>query len=46
VRLGNYLSGNALITATPFIVDGVVLFSSHLGAAGATYRIEEVFPLA
>jgi 2'-5' RNA ligase len=46
VRLGNYLSGNALITARPFIVDGVVLFSSHLGTTGATYRIEEVFPLA
>jgi 2'-5' RNA ligase len=45
-RLGNYLSGNALITAGPFIVDGVVLFSSCLGATGATYRIEEVFPLA
>ena len=45
-RLGDYLSGNALITAGPFTVDGFVLFSSRLGSGGATYTIEEVFPLA
>ena len=45
VRLGDYLSGNALFTAGPFTVDGFALFSSHLGAKGASYAIEEVFPL-
>lgn len=45
VKLGDYLSGNALFTAGPFTVDGFVLFSSHLSHKGASYAIEEVFPL-
>ncbi len=45
VKLGDYLSGNALFTAGPFTVDGFVLFSSHLSHKGASYAIEQVFPL-
>ena len=45
VRRGDYLSGNALFTAGPFTVDGFALFSSHLSHKGASYAIEEVFPL-
>jgi len=45
VRLGDYLSGNALFTAGPFTVDGFALFSSNLSHKGASYAIEEVFPL-
>lgn len=45
-RLEDYLSGNALFAAGLFTVDGFVLFSSRLGAKGATYTIEEVFPLS
>ena len=44
-RLRDYLSGQGLFRAEPFMVRHFTLFSSHLGRAGASYTAEAEYPL-
>ena len=45
-EVSGWLAANALFRAAPFVVERFVLFSSHLGRAGAIYTPEAAFPLA
>jgi len=45
-RLSDFLARNGDLISEDLPVDHFTLFSSHLGNAGAVYRIEETFPLS
>lgn len=45
-RIGDFITGNSPFRMAPFSVGRFALFSSHLSRNGASYTIEEVFPLA
>lgn len=45
-RVAEFLSMHGLFRTGPFPVDEFILFSSHLGTAGAHYRAEAFYPLA
>lgn len=44
-RLGNYIVANNLFESGPFWIDSFHLFSSVLASSGASYRIEQSYPL-
>lgn len=44
-RIQDFIAGNSPFHAGPWRVDSFVLFSSHLGRAGAEYQAEAEYPL-
>jgi 2'-5' RNA ligase len=44
-RVGAWIQGHNLLKSPPFRVTSFGLYSSHLGDAGSTYRLEREYPL-
>lgn len=44
-RVQAFIAGHALFRPPPFVADRVVLYSSWLGGAGASYQAEAEYPL-
>jgi 2'-5' RNA ligase len=45
VRVAAWIQGHSLLKSPPFRVGSFGLYSSHLGDAGALYRLERSYPL-